>query len=171
LHPYTHSNSLGTVTLSLDKPTKTNCIRVTFKGDVEANGDSVNLFTKQIKLASDAIILEARTHTFPFEFLVDKNLNLPSSTKLKRGSIVYVLTAIHERPLIPDALSLKTEYPLQILENINAELPEFAHEAEMCQDVAVSGSADHSRKARVIAKMPRFAFVRGSAMGFIRYFF
>ncbi|CAM0140702.1 hypothetical protein VKS41_007962 [Umbelopsis sp. WA50703] len=151
----------GTVTLSLDKPTKTNCIRVTFKGDVEANGDSVNLFTKQIKLASDAIILEARTHTFPFEFLVDKNLNLPSSTKLKRGSIVYVLTAIHERPLIPDALSLKTEYPLQILENINAELPEFAHEAEMCQDVAVNGSADHSRKARVIAKMPRFAFVRG----------
>lgn len=113
-------------------------------------------------------VLDARTHTFPFEFLVDTNLNLPSSTKLKRGSIVYVLAAIHERPLIPDALSLKTEYPLQILENINAELPEFAHEAEMCQDVALGGSGDLSRKVRIIAKMPRFAFVRGKAVDSIR---
>lgn len=87
-------------------------------------------------------------------------MNLPSSTKLKRGSITYGLTAIHERPLIPDALSLQAEYPLQILESINAEWPEFAHEAEMCQDVMVAGSAD-SRKVRIIAKMPRFAFVRG----------
>lgn len=151
---------LGTVTLSLAKPTKTNCIRVIFKGDVEAGGDSVNLFTKQIKLAADAGTLDARTHTFPFEFLVDNDLNLPSSTKLKRGSITYGLTAIHERPLIPDALSLRAEYPLQILESINAEWPEFAHEAEMCQDVMIGGSAD-SRKVRIIAKMPRFAFVRG----------
>jgi hypothetical protein len=151
----------GTVTLSLDKPTKTNCIRVVFKGDVEAGGDSFNLFTKQIKLATDAGILDARTHTYSFEFLVDTNLNLPSSTKLARGSISYGLTAVHERPLIPDALSSKAEYPLQILENINAEWPEFAHEAEMCQDVMISGFSKDKRKVRIIAKMPRFAFVRG----------
>ncbi|KAI9290027.1 hypothetical protein BC943DRAFT_255569, partial [Umbelopsis sp. AD052] len=105
-------------------------------------------------------ILDARTHSFSFEFLIDSHLNLPSSTKLARGSIKYGLTAIHERPLIPDALSSKAEYALQILENINAEWPEFAHEAEMCQDVMISGSND-TRKVRIIAKMPRFAFVRG----------
>lgn len=149
------------MTLSLDKPTKTNCIRVIFKGEVEAAGDSFNLFTKQIKVATDVGTLDARTHTFSFEFLVDSNLNLPSSTKLARGSIKYGLTAIHERPLIPDALSSKAEYALQILENINAEWPEFAHEAEMCQDVMISGSND-TRKVRIIAKMPRFAFVRGA---------
>ncbi|KAI8584720.1 hypothetical protein K450DRAFT_217681 [Umbelopsis ramanniana AG] len=150
----------GTVTLSLDKPTKTNCILVIFKGEVEAGGDSFNLFTKQIKVAADVGTLDARTHSFSFEFLVDSHLNLPSSTKLARGSIKYGITAIHERPLIPDALSSKAEYALQILENINAEWPEFAHEAEMCQDVTISGSND-TRKVRIIAKMPRFAFVRG----------
>lgn len=83
---------IGAVVLNLEKPTKTNHIRVTLTGDVLADGLTVQVLQKSWFLASSPLndgkshILEPQTHRFPFEFMIPNDsdaIKLPSSFKVR----------------------------------------------------------------------------------------
>ncbi|CAO3588897.1 unnamed protein product [Absidia cylindrospora] len=91
----------GILVLNLDKPTKTNHIRLTFTGTVQANGSSFTLLTKTWFLATDpdndgkAHILEAQTHRLPFEFEIPTDAHLPSSVKVSKRKLLYHICIIN----------------------------------------------------------------------------
>lgn len=78
--------------LNLEKPTKTNHIRVTLTGEVQADGLTVQVLQTSWFLASSpendgkAHMLEPQTHRFPFEFMIPHDsaaMRLPSSFKVR----------------------------------------------------------------------------------------
>jgi VIT1/CCC1 family predicted Fe2+/Mn2+ transporter len=76
--------------LNLGKPTKTNHIRITLTGTVQADKSTAQVLYTSWCLATSPLNdgkphwLQAQTHRFPFEFTLpnDNDTNLPSSLKV-----------------------------------------------------------------------------------------
>ena len=86
-------SKIGTVSVFPTKPTRTNHIRVIFKGEIASllkDKESITLFNK-VKIlpiskddesSTKSHILDAKSHTFPFDFLVPEDIALPSSMEV-----------------------------------------------------------------------------------------
>ncbi|KAI9321756.1 hypothetical protein BX666DRAFT_1905305 [Dichotomocladium elegans] len=157
----------GNVLLHLQKPAKTNCIRISFSGDMQIaikDKETINLFQKTEILPvspnsnGKAQILDAKQHTFPFTFVVPENL--PSSLELgkRKAHIRYKLTAIHDRPMVPETLSAKADYYVQILEYIDVESPEYNQPKEQALDFVLPTGR---QQCQLKTSMPRFGYTRG----------
>ncbi|CAO3606998.1 unnamed protein product [Mucor fragilis] len=105
--------------------------------------------------------LDASEHGFPFQFVVPKNLNLPSSMEFgKKGHIRYTISALLDRPMIPESLCPKVEYAVSLLEYIDIEKDQFRIPQEKSQDIMLP-KAKYNQKCMVRASMPRLGFTRG----------
>ncbi|KAI8575614.1 hypothetical protein K450DRAFT_260923 [Umbelopsis ramanniana AG] len=162
----------GTVSVFPTKPTRTNHIRVIFKGEIASllkDKESITLFNK-VKIlpiskddesSAKSHILEAKSHTFPFDFLVPEDIALPSSMEVfKYGRIRYTLIAIHDKPMVPESLSPKATYNVPILEHIDISVPEYTRPTEKSVSTTLEGVEDR-RKITVKANIPRYGYTRG----------
>ncbi|KAI8089136.1 uncharacterized protein BX664DRAFT_332270 [Halteromyces radiatus] len=161
----------GDIVLDLDKPTKTNHIRVTLEGHVQADNTTIQVLTKSWFLASSPLndgkphMLEAQAHRFPFEFKIPTDESkLPSSLKLSSLiGVNYTITAIHDRPYVPDRLSSQTKKEIRLLEFIDITQPEYCAKGHVYDSVRVLGLSDH-QKVQLSLTLPRYAVVRGDIL-------
>ncbi|CAM0139697.1 unnamed protein product [Umbelopsis sp. WA50703] len=118
-------------------------------------------------------VLEARIHSYPFEFIIPTDLSLPSfmENDYPEGSITYAIQAIHDRPFVADILAQKAQLHIPLLEKIDvmSQQYQFAQEASAhCVFDNISAEdgqniypSEHSMRATVNAMIPRIAYVRG----------
>ncbi|KAI8087881.1 uncharacterized protein B0P05DRAFT_464838 [Gilbertella persicaria] len=105
--------------------------------------------------------LDATEHSFPFEFIVPKSSDLPSSMEFgKKGHIRYTIRAVLDRPMVPESLCPKTDYIVSLLEYIDIEQPQFKVPQEKSQDIMLP-KAKYNQKCMLRASMPRLGFTRG----------
>ncbi|KAJ2961239.1 hypothetical protein NQZ79_g3489 [Umbelopsis isabellina] len=161
-----------TVAVFPAKPTRTNHIRVIFKGEISSllkDKESITLFNKvkTLPIAKDdengskSHILEAKAHTFPFEFMVPEDIPLPSSMEVfKQGRIRYTLIAIQGKPMMPESLCPKATYNVPILEHIDISVPEYTRPTEKSVSTTLEGVEDR-RKVTVKVNIPRYGYTRG----------
>lgn len=110
----------GRVTLHLQKPCKTASIRVCLWGKVTTiikdRKEEFPLFQKEILAfqmpGGKSTVLEARVHSFPFEFVLPTDLQLPSFTEVRTDQLVLRHEEINQlmlytffRMIIPKGLS------------------------------------------------------------------
>lgn len=69
----------------------------------------------------------------------------------------YLLTAIHDRPMVPEAFCAKAEYRVPILEMLDIEAVQFTRPQEKIANVAFG----RDRTSHLRANMPRVGFTRG----------
>ncbi|KAF7721615.1 Arrestin domain-containing protein 4 [Apophysomyces ossiformis] len=160
----------GNVILDLAKPTKTNHVRIAFTGEVQSESSSLQLFNKILYLANPpddekSHVLEAQTHCFPFEFKIPgEDGEIPSSTQLPNlGGVKYLLTALHDKPFVPDSLSPQTKKEISILERIDVTSPEYCMKGNFNEQIQLVGS-DDPRQIRVSMTLPKFGIVRGDIL-------
>ncbi|KAF1804147.1 hypothetical protein FB192DRAFT_1371429 [Mucor lusitanicus] len=105
-------------------------------------------------------VLEAKTYSFPFEFVVPDNL--PSAMdfgKNKIAKIYYKLTAILDRPMMPESLCPKIEYPVLVLEYVDVTKDNFTRPLEKQKQVVTSQIKCHTKLS-----VPRTGFTRGETI-------
>ncbi|CAO3627423.1 unnamed protein product [Mucor hiemalis] len=78
----------------------------------------------------------------------------------KKGHIRYTIHALLDRPMLPESLCPKVEYPVSLLEYIDIEKPQFKVLQEKAQDIMLP-HAKYNQKCMVKASMPRLGFTRG----------
>ncbi|GAA5806237.1 hypothetical protein HPULCUR_011768 [Helicostylum pulchrum] len=149
---------------------KVNLIQLKFSGQVYVHlkeKETSTLFQNTLVLAVDQdnkskqTILDASEHTFPFQFIVPKNLNLPSSMEFgKKGHIRYTINALLDRPMLPESLCPKVEYVVLLLEFIDIGKDQFKVPQEKSLDIMLP-QAKYNQKCMVRASMPRLGFTRG----------
>ncbi|KAI8981880.1 hypothetical protein BDF20DRAFT_818293 [Mycotypha africana] len=123
----------------------------------EANNSSTTAHSDKKSVTT----LEAKEHSFPFQFTVPKNLNLPSSMEFgKKTHIRYMINALLDRPMIPESLCPRMEYYVHLLEFIDIEQAQFKISQERCQDMMLP-KAKYNEKCMVRASIPRLGFTRG----------
>ncbi|ORY96816.1 hypothetical protein BCR43DRAFT_289403 [Syncephalastrum racemosum] len=152
----------GKVLVHPKSPTKANHVVLRFAGELafdKKDKETTSLFNRSqiLTVARDAdtkpCVLEPRLHSFPFEFIVPEGLDLPSAMEFeKKIHIRYTLTAILDRPMVPEAFCSRAEYRVPILEYLDIEAPQFTKPQEM-----IANTKKHSLKAL----MPRVGFTRG----------
>ncbi|KAI9007920.1 hypothetical protein CLU79DRAFT_532509 [Phycomyces nitens] len=160
----------GDVILDLAKPTKTQHIKLSLTGDVQADSNSVKLFTQTVFLAEapnnkKTYLLQAKLHRFTFEIQIPtkQECDLPSSAEtLKHGTIRYYLVATHSKAAMFGALSLQTKRSISILEHIDVSLSHHTTPAEVT--AVMSPVAIHDQKVRLKASIPKTAIVRGDIL-------
>ncbi|KAK4509484.1 Invasin CotH3 [Mucor velutinosus] len=150
---------------------KVNSIQLKFSGEVYIHlkeKETNTLFQNTLALSvypnstsPKQTTLDASEHSFPFQFVVPKNLNLPSSMEFgKKGYIRYTINALLDRPMIPESLCPKVEYAVSLLEYIDIEKDQFKIPQEKSQDIMLP-KAKYNQKCMVRASMPRLGFTRG----------
>ncbi|KAI7870597.1 hypothetical protein BDF14DRAFT_1771606 [Spinellus fusiger] len=160
----------GTVILHLKSPTKTNAIRIRFAGEIVLamkSKETILLFEeiKQLHVGGETqgkpCILEAKQHIFAFEFKVPTRLSLPSSMELEKGKarIRYLLTAVHDRPMVPESLSAKAEYCVRMLEFIDVTGSLYDQPQEKVAEAVMSYA--RNEKCLVRISTPRSGFTQG----------
>ncbi|KAI8330768.1 hypothetical protein BC941DRAFT_506167 [Chlamydoabsidia padenii] len=189
----------GTVVLNLDKTAKTNHIRITLTGQVNAEGSSNSSSTTTSSSTSSGNnnniqilalpslyvakapinkthVLAAQSHRFPFEFQLPTKDPLPSSLKLKKNRIRYMLTAVHDRPLVPGILARQTKKELRVLERIDITRPEYGARSHVVKSVTGDEEDDGTKKKKnsnsnrkkknikAGLTLPRYAVVRGDIL-------
>ncbi|KAL9548415.1 hypothetical protein PS6_006632 [Mucor atramentarius] len=105
-------------------------------------------------------VLEAKMYSFPFEFVVPDNL--PSAMdfgKNKMAKIYYKLTAILDRPMMPESLCPKIEYPVLVLEYVDVTSHNFTKPLEKQKQVVTSHIKSHTKLS-----IPRTGFTRGETI-------
>ncbi|GAN11522.1 hypothetical protein MAM1_0662d11086 [Mucor ambiguus] len=105
-------------------------------------------------------VLEAKTYSFPFEFVVPDNL--PSAMdfgKNKIAKIYYKLTAILDRPMMPESLCPKIEYPVLVLEYVDVTKENFTRPLDKQKQVVSSQIKCHTKLS-----VPRTGFTRGETI-------
>ncbi|KAI9302012.1 hypothetical protein BJ944DRAFT_127850 [Cunninghamella echinulata] len=162
----------GEVVLDLDKPTKTNCIRVTLSGDVQSDGSTITLISKTWYLATSplndgkAYMLDAQQHRFPFEFTIPTDEGpFPSAAQISSTiGVKYTLAAYHDRPFVFfDKFVTQVKQDIRILERIDVSQPEYCAKGKVYEESPVFGSND-PRKIQLSVVLPRYAIVRGDIL-------
>ncbi|KAI9275462.1 hypothetical protein BDA99DRAFT_495519 [Phascolomyces articulosus] len=156
----------GTVIVHPKSPTKTNHIIVRFTGQVVLtvkDKENITLFqrTQTIRVSNDdtkVTILEAKQHSFPFHLEVPKGIEIPSTMEFaKKAKVRYILTAIHDRPMVPESFCPKAHYNVPILEYLDIEAPQF----KIPQEQTAKSSSLSSKQCQLKVSIPRTGFSRG----------
>ncbi|KAI8081380.1 uncharacterized protein BX664DRAFT_340245 [Halteromyces radiatus] len=160
----------GAVTIHPKSPTKTNHIVIRFSGQVfisVKDKEVINLFSKTKILPISTIedtksshVLDAKQHSFPFEFVVPDDLPSTMEFGKRKARVKYILTAIHDRPMVPESLCAKVSYTVPILELIDVTKTPFINSQEKSMDILLPG-AKYNKKCQTTASMPRFGYTRG----------
>ncbi|CAO3581584.1 unnamed protein product [Absidia cylindrospora] len=162
----------GFVNVQPKHPTKTNHIHLKFIGEVSLSlkeKDTTCLFqrTKILNVTSDdkppakAFIMEPKLYTFPFEFVVPEDIQLPSTMEFnKKARVRYTLSALHDKPMVPESLCPKAEYPVHILEFIDINDKTYKVPQDKSSQMFLPKSNPMNR-CIVRASLPRFGFTRG----------
>ncbi|CAO3696153.1 unnamed protein product [Umbelopsis ramanniana] len=174
----------GKVTLHLSKPSKTTSIRVCLWGKVTTiikdRKEEFPLFQKEIVAyhlpGSKSSVLDARVHSYPFEFTIPSDLTLPSFTEndYPEGSVVYAIQAIHDRPFVADIMAQKAQLHIPLLEKIDVTSQQFQIPQEtegychfddaLPDDFKRQLAPDAGMQATIKATIPRVAYVRGETI-------
>ncbi|KAI9499451.1 hypothetical protein BDB00DRAFT_752815 [Zychaea mexicana] len=133
-----------------------------FPGDSLQDKETITLFqrTQNIRASpgDKACILEAKQHSFAFNFEVPKGIELPSTMEFARKAKVrYVLTAIHDRPMVPESFCPKAQYVVPILEYLDIEAPQF----RIPQEKTAKAPSLSSKQCQLKMSIPRTGFARG----------
>ncbi|CDH53650.1 hypothetical protein RO3G_16836 [Lichtheimia corymbifera JMRC:FSU:9682] len=157
----------GVVVVHPKHPTKTNHIRLTFSGEVHISvkdKETFNLFQKTeilpVSTHGKAQVLEAKQHTFPFEFAVPDDLPSTMEFGKRKTYIRYRLTAIHDRPMVPESLCAKADYTVPILELVDVDLPRYTKPQEQTMDF-VPPKSKPGQQCQLKTSIPRFGYTRG----------
>ncbi|ORZ24641.1 hypothetical protein BCR42DRAFT_310732, partial [Absidia repens] len=131
--------------------------------------DTTCLFqkTKILNVTSDnkppakAFIMEPKLYTFPFEFVVPEDIELPSTMEFnKKARVRYTLSALHDKPMVPESLCPKAEYSVHILEFIDTNDKTYKVPQDKSSQMFLPKSNPLNR-CIVRASLPRFGFTRG----------
>ncbi|KAI7854933.1 hypothetical protein BDC45DRAFT_115886 [Circinella umbellata] len=162
-----HVHIIGAVIVHPKSPTKTTQIILRFTGQVVLSvkdKEIITLFqrTQNIQVSPDndnkATILEAKQHTFPFNFEVPKGIELPSTMEFaKKAKVRYILTAIHDRPMVPESFCPKAQYTVPILEYLDIEAPQF----KIPQGKTASTPSLSSKQCHLKVTIPHTGYSRG----------
>ncbi|KAI8338738.1 hypothetical protein BC941DRAFT_423801 [Chlamydoabsidia padenii] len=161
----------GLVNIHPKSPTKTTHIVVKFTGEVTLSVKdkaTLTLFqqTKIVNLIQDeeqvkCYIMEPKLHTFPFEFVVPDDIQLPSTMEFnKKARIRYTLSALHDKPMVPESLCPKTEYPVHILEFIDIDDNKYRIPQDKYSQMLLPKS-NPTNQCGVRVLLPRYGFTRG----------
>ncbi|KAI8342373.1 hypothetical protein BC941DRAFT_466044 [Chlamydoabsidia padenii] len=164
----------GVVLVHPKSPTKTIHIIVRFAGQVTLSvkdKETIQLFSKTTTLPittdgnnkTSHVLLDAKQHSFPFEFEVPKEL--PSTVEFgkRKVKVKYTLTAIHDRPLVPESLCSKVSYNVPILELVDVTKLPFTKPQEKSIDTLLP-SAKYNKKCQITTSLPRFGYTRGEIL-------
>ncbi|ORZ10569.1 hypothetical protein BCR42DRAFT_358066 [Absidia repens] len=162
----------GVVIVHPKSPTKTNHIVVRFSGQVfisVKDKETINLFSKTKILpisgedSKSSHVLDAKQHSFPFEFVVPNGLPSTMEFGKRKARVKYILTAIHDRPMVPESLCSKVSYSVPILELVDVTKMPFIKPQEKSMDILLPG-AKYNKKCQTTASMPRFGYTRGEIL-------
>ncbi|KAI8147286.1 hypothetical protein BJV82DRAFT_532354 [Fennellomyces sp. T-0311] len=159
----------GVVIVHPKSPTKTNHITLRFTGEVFVSvkdKETITLFqkTETIAVSNDrgkTHVLDAKQHSFDFEFVVPDDLPSTMEFGKRKARIRYWLTAIHDRPMVPESLCSKAEYTVPILEFVDVQSPLYNKVQEECLDFALPQLSKRHQQCQLRVSMPRFGFTRG----------
>ncbi|RCH92953.1 hypothetical protein CU098_009452, partial [Rhizopus stolonifer] len=142
---------------------KVNPIIVKFSGAIYLHAkdkEVITLFQTSKTIPVNKKVLEPKDYSFPFEFLVPENL--PSAMdfgKQKIARIAYKLTAILDRPMVPESLCPKVEYPVLVLECVDVTKDNFVKPLERQKQVAFNNG-----QCQIKLTVPRTGFTRGETV-------
>ncbi|KAG1138149.1 hypothetical protein G6F37_007281 [Rhizopus arrhizus] len=142
----------GSVIIQPKSSIKINPIIVKFSGSIYVSDkEAISLF-QSFKTIEGKSKLEQKLYNFSFDFLVPDNL--PSALdfgKKKLARIEYKLTAVLDRPMMPESLCPKIEYPVTILEFVDVTKDSFNRPAEKMKEIPASDCG----KCHVHLSVPR----------------
>ncbi|CAO3577107.1 unnamed protein product [Absidia cylindrospora] len=162
----------GFVIVQPKSHTKTNHITLKFTGEVALSlkeKDAICLFqkTKVINVAPydeqqlKPVIMEPKLHSFPFEFVVPGDIQVPSTMEFnKKARIRYTLSAVHDKPMVPESLCPKAEYPVHILEFIDTNDAKYRVPQDKISKMFLPIS-NPVNLCSIRASLPRYGFTRG----------
>ncbi|KAI9486650.1 MAG: hypothetical protein EXX96DRAFT_49435 [Benjaminiella poitrasii] len=160
--------NLGHVVIKPKSTMRVNPITIKFLGAIYISAkdkEIIPLFQKCKTLAINenrkSTNLEAKPYSFPFEFLVPDNL--PSAMdfgKKKIARIGYKLIAILNRPMMPESLCPKFEYPVLVLEHIDVTKSPFVNAIEKQKEAVTVRNG----KCHIKLSGPRSGYTRGETI-------
>ncbi|KAI8338101.1 hypothetical protein BC941DRAFT_424608 [Chlamydoabsidia padenii] len=162
----------GVVIVHPKSATKTNHIIVRFSGQVfisVKDKETINLFskTKILPISTEdnksSHVLDAKQHSFPFEFVVPNELPSTMEFGKRKARVKYILTAVHDRPMVPESLCAKVSYSVPILELVDVTKMPFIKPQEKSMDILLPG-AKYNKKCQTTGSMPRFGYTRGEIL-------
>ncbi|KAI9260747.1 hypothetical protein BDA99DRAFT_605742 [Phascolomyces articulosus] len=159
----------GVVIIHPKSPTKTNHITLRFTGEVFLSikdKETIILFQKTVTIAvsndrGKTHVLDAKQHNFDFEFVVPDDLPSAMEFGKRKARIRYLLTAIHDRPMVPESLCAKSEYTVPILEFVDVQSPQYNKIQEQSLDFVIPQISKRHQQCQLRVSMPKFGFTRG----------
>ncbi|KAI8973464.1 hypothetical protein BDF20DRAFT_654068 [Mycotypha africana] len=143
---------------------KINQIHIKFYGLISisaAEREIIRLFTKEQSISAKTVLKEAaKPYSFSFEFTVPDSIDLPSALDLGSRKLVgvhYKLVAILDRPMMPESLCPRIEYPVLVLEHIDITTPSRSAIAEKQKDYL---NGQFTMKLNI----PRSGYTRGETI-------
>ncbi|KAI8889020.1 hypothetical protein K501DRAFT_329403 [Backusella circina FSU 941] len=159
----------GSVLIVPKNPIKASSIHLVFTGQVTVTlkeKETMTLFrdTKTVIVNAANTLkpttLDVKQHLFPFEFTVPNEFPLPSSIQFGKLAVVrYTIHAVLNRPMIPDSLCPRTEYPVSLLEYININTVQFLVTQQKVQEIPLSNF-----RPKFMVSIPRLGFTRGETV-------
>ncbi|KAI9250046.1 hypothetical protein BY458DRAFT_444994 [Sporodiniella umbellata] len=136
-----------------------------FPGETIQEKQVTSLFEAPLTLYANeshkqAVLVSNEEHVFGFQFRVPSELKLPSSMQFgKKCFVRYTISAVLNRPMIPESLCPQCEYDVSLLEYIDIDQPQLKVAQEKTAQVSVA-----NQKCIVKASMPRIGFTRGDVI-------
>ncbi|KAI7882319.1 uncharacterized protein EV154DRAFT_568175 [Mucor mucedo] len=155
----------GSILVKPKSSMKVNSLSLKFSGCLliaAKDKESMTLFeqTKTIPVLEPKKVLEVKNYSFPFQFVVPDDL--PSAMdfgKNKMAKISYKLTVILDRPMMPESLCPKIEYPVLVMEYVDVTRDNFVRPSERQKEVMTSKGKCHAKLS-----VPRTGFTRGETI-------
>ncbi|CAO3608729.1 unnamed protein product [Cunninghamella blakesleeana] len=105
--------------------------------------------------------MEPKLYSIPFEVIVPEDIKLPSTMDFnKKVKVKYTLVAIHDKPMVPESLCPKVEYPVHILDFIDTEDEKLQITIEKLHHTTISNLIPE-KVCNVHASIPKYGFTRG----------
>ncbi|RCH79867.1 hypothetical protein CU097_001853, partial [Rhizopus azygosporus] len=154
----------GTVIVQPKSSIRVNPIILKFTGVISiSDKESIPLFQscKTIPVNEGKGKLEQKPYQYSFDFLVPDNLpSVMDFGKKKLARIEYKLIAILDRPMLPEGLCPRIEYPINILEYVDVTKDNFNRPIEKQKEVTTANYG----KCQVRLSVPRSGYTRGETV-------